>query len=178
MALADPKPKRAVPAWWAPVQPWLSLVVRLALAVILARAAIPKLMDIQGSQQDVVGYDIFPWSLARLIGTVLPVVELILAILLVAGLLTRWAALVFGLMLVAFIAGMAQAWARGLNISCGCFSVGPLPAGEKPAFLQEILRDVGFLVLCAWAVIWPRSRFSADSLLGFDPVKATTDKTR
>lgn len=157
-------------ALWDRAQPWLSLVVRLGLAAVLIAAAIPKLTDIPGSRLSVAAYQLFPAALNQLIGVALPVVELTLGVLCLAGLLTRYASALFGVMLVLFIAGMASAWARGLNIECGCFSVGgELGPGEQAQYVKEILRDLGFLAMAAFAAIWPRSALSLDGLLRLNP---------
>ena len=51
--------------------------------------------------------------------------------LLLAGLLTRGAAAVAGLLMLVFVAGIASAWARGLSIDCGCFGTGgPVAPGD------------------------------------------------
>ncbi|MDR1634280.1 MAG: DoxX family membrane protein [Bifidobacteriaceae bacterium] len=156
---------------WARLQPWLSLVVRLGLAVVTVKAALPKLRDLRGSGLAVGLYQIFPTSINQLIGVALPIVELALGVVFVAGLLTRYASVVFGLMQVAFIAGIASAWARGLNIDCGCFAVGTeLAPGTEPAYAEDILRDIGFLAMAAFLVIWPRSVASLDNVFGLNPV--------
>jgi uncharacterized membrane protein YphA (DoxX/SURF4 family) len=92
------------------------------------------------------------------------VVEILLGAVIIAGLLTRWVALLGGLMMVAFIAGITFVWVKGSAIDCGCFSIGGfLPPGENPTYLQDIIRDIGFLVCAVWLIIFPRSRFSLDS---------------
>ena len=40
------------------------------------------------------------------------------------GLLTRPVAVLSALMLAGFVIGIASAWARGLQIECGCFGGG------------------------------------------------------
>jgi uncharacterized membrane protein YphA (DoxX/SURF4 family) len=156
-------------------QPWISLLVRLGLAAITAAAAIPKLTDLRASRISVAAYELFPPAINKLIGVGLPIVELTLALLFLAGLLTRYASAIFGLMLIAFMAGIASAWARGLNINCGCFSSGgELAPGEQAQYGLEILRDCGFLVMVVFLVIWPRSVASLDTLLGLNPRARTT----
>ncbi|MDR2348929.1 MAG: DoxX family membrane protein [Bifidobacteriaceae bacterium] len=157
---------------WPRLQPWLSLLVRLGLAVVAGKAAWPKLADLRGSRQSVAAYQLFPAGIEQLIGVGLPVVELALCVLLAAGLLTRYASIVFGVMLVAFIAGIASAWARGLNIDCGCFAVGgELSAGETPAYFEDILRDLGYMAMTAFVAVWPRSALSLDKALGLEPAR-------
>ena len=50
--------------------------------------------------------------------------------------------------MLAFVIGIASAWARGLRIDCGCFGGGgQLAAGVEPDYLIEILRDFGLFGL-------------------------------
>ena len=65
-----------------------------------------------------------------------------------------------------FVAGVSQAWARGLSIDCGCFGGGGAVEPGNTAYVQELLRDTGFLVLAAWLIVRPRTLFSLDSRLG------------
>jgi uncharacterized membrane protein YphA (DoxX/SURF4 family) len=102
---------------------------------------------------------------ARAVGTVLPVVEIAVGLLLVAGLLTRAAAAAGGLLMLVFVGGIVSAWARGLSIDCGCFGTGgPVTPGET-AYLPDLLRDLGLLALAAWLVVRPRTPLALDSLL-------------
>ncbi|MDR1295649.1 MAG: DoxX family membrane protein [Bifidobacteriaceae bacterium] len=153
-------------AWWGPVQPWLTLAVRLGVAAVALAAAIPKFADLRQSQRATAAYEVMPVALSNIVGIALPVVELAVGLLLLVGLLSRYAAGLFGLMMVVFIIGIAQAWARGLNIDCGCFGGGgALPAGAKAAFGLEIARDLLFLVGAVVIVRWPRSALSLDGAL-------------
>jgi hypothetical protein len=61
-----------------------------------------------------------------------------------------------------FIIAIAQAWARGLNIDCGCFGGGGTVAAEDTRYLQEILRDLGLVFLAAYLVRYPLTKFSID----------------
>ncbi|QQS00713.1 MAG: DoxX family membrane protein [Austwickia sp.] len=148
----------------APWQRWVSLAARLALAAVWLYAASTKLGKPLTSARAVQAYDIFPYDLAGLIGQALPVVELALGLLLLVGLFVRPVAILSGILLVVFIAGIASAWARGLRIDCGCFGGGgALAWDQQPAYLQEILRDVGFLILAGWLVLRPNSPLAVDN---------------
>jgi uncharacterized membrane protein YphA (DoxX/SURF4 family) len=160
---------------WRTVQPWVSLAVRLGVAGVLLAAAIPKLADQRQSKIAVGAYQVLPLGLVGPVGILLPIAELVLALLLVAGLLTRYAAIGFAILLVVFLAGIAQAWARGLSISCGCFGGGgDLPPGDKAPYLIEIGRDAAFLAGCAFLAVFPRSAFSADRALLLEPSERTS----
>jgi hypothetical protein len=66
---------------------------------------------------------------------------------------------------VAFIIGIASAWARGLNIDCGCFGEGGTIDPSQTRYLEEILRDVGLVLCAAWLVIRPRTAYSLERTL-------------
>lgn len=147
---------------WAVVQPWLSLVVRVGMGGVLVAAAIPKLMDIDQSIIAVRAYRILPEALVPLVGTMLPVFELVLAAFLFAGLFTRLSSVVWLLMMAAFTTGVIWAWSQGYSIDCGCFGGGGDVAEGTTNYPVHLLERAGFIVLGTYLLIWPRSRFSAD----------------
>lgn len=106
------------------VAPWLGLVFRLVLAGILGYAGLVKLFEPDGAKRAILAYRIFPPEWAGFLGWGMPILEVVLALLLLMGLFTRWAALVTGLLMVAFIAGIISVWQRGYSIDCGCFGGG------------------------------------------------------
>ncbi len=69
-------------------------------------------------------YRLLPESVVPVVGHGLPILEILVGLCLVLGLLTRVTAVVSGLLLLAFIIGISSAWARGLQIECGCFGGG------------------------------------------------------
>ena len=145
---------------------WISLLVRLGLAAVFLTAGALKVSDLDASGRAVVAYELMPPDVAMVVGAVQPFVELMLGLLLLLGLATRLAASISAAILVIFISGIVSAWARGLNIDCGCFSKGGhLPEGQVPDYLPEILRDVLFLAMAIFLIIFPASRFSLDGWL-------------
>nr|WP_319958962.1 MauE/DoxX family redox-associated membrane protein [Micromonospora yasonensis] len=155
---------------WSLLRPWLGIAVRLGLAAVWLFAGGAKVSDLGASGRAVNAYQVMPYDVAAVIGAALPFVELALGVLLLVGLATRLAAGISTALLVIFITGIASAWARGLAIDCGCFgSGGQLAAGQAPSYLPEILRDLGFLVLAGFLLIWPRTPFSVDGWLAGEP---------
>lgn len=141
---------------------WISTLVRLAMAGILIFAAIPKVQDIQQSIIAVRAYRLLPEPIVPFVGTMLPFLEFALALFLLLGLFTRAAAVVWLVMMAAFMFGVIWAWANGLSIECGCFGGGgdvPEGTANYPAHLLE---RVGFVILGTWLLIWPRTKFSLD----------------
>ena len=76
---------------------------------------------------------------------VLPWLELLVGICLVAGIMVDGAAIMSVVMMVVFIFAISQALARGISIECGCFSVAE-KSGDNIG-LQTILRDIVYLFM-------------------------------
>jgi len=147
------------------VKDWVGLAARLVTGVVWIVAGALKLPDPAASVRAVRAYDLLPEAVVPTIGYLLPVVEVVIGLALVAGLLTRTVAVVSALLLVAFIVGIASAWARGLSIDCGCFGGGGFEADAAAAYPWDIARDVGLLAASLWLVVRPATRFSLDRVL-------------
>jgi uncharacterized membrane protein YphA (DoxX/SURF4 family) len=143
----------------------VGLVARLFLGVVLVYAGVTKIGHPLTAQRAVQAYEIFPDSIANTIGLALPFLEIILGALLVLGLFTRPVAIVSTLLMVAFIVGISQAWARGLTIDCGCFGGGGAIGAKDTKYPLEIARDASFALAGAWLWWRPRTLASLDRIL-------------
>jgi len=145
---------------------WISTAARLGLATVWLVAGGLKVGDLAESGRAVNAYRLFPYEMAKVIGAAQPFLEIALGLLLLAGLAVRLSAGISAGLLVIFIAGIVSAWARGLQIDCGCFSTGgELGAGQTPQYTWDLVRDAGFLLL-AGILLWrPRTRYSIDGVL-------------
>ena len=151
---------------WPAAQPWVSTALRLVLAGIMLWAGGAKIGDLAASVRAVRAFEILPEVLARPVGYGLPVLEIVLGLLLLGGLLTRYAALLTALLLAGFVVGIAAAWARGLSIDCGCFGGGGPTDADNTQYPLEIVRDLAILAVGLVVARWPRSRYSLDTSLG------------
>lgn len=154
---------------------WIGLAARLVTGGVWIVAGLIKLPDPAGSVRAVRAYDLLPESVVPTVGLVLPLLEVVVGLCLVLGLLTRTMAVVSALLFVAFIIGIASAWARGLEIDCGCFGGGGELEGASAKYPGEIARDVGLLLASLWLVVRPRSRWSLDALISPTRSGHTTD---
>ncbi|MFB4275017.1 MULTISPECIES: MauE/DoxX family redox-associated membrane protein [unclassified Nonomuraea] len=147
--------------------PWVTTAARLVLGGVLIVAGALKIGNPADSVVAVKAYQLLPESIAVAVGYALPILEIVVGVLLVVGLLTRVAAVIAGLLMFAFVFGIAWAWANGLRIDCGCFGGGgQLGKGQEPTYLLDILRDFGLVLLGAWAARFPPGRFALDGALG------------
>lgn len=153
---------------------WIGLLARLVTGGVWLVAGALKLPDPAGSVRAVRAYDLLPEVVVPTVGHLLPIVEVVIGLCLVLGLLTRGMSVLSALLFLAFIVGIASAWARGLQIDCGCFGGGGYDADAASKYPWEIARDVGLLALSLWLVVRPGSRWSLDSLLFGTPAGPTT----
>jgi uncharacterized membrane protein YphA (DoxX/SURF4 family) len=147
------------------VKDLIGLAARLLLGGVLIWAGAAKVGRPLTSERAVQAYEIFPMDVAGWIGLALPFIEIVLGVLLVLGLFTRPVAIVSTLLMLAFIVGISQAWARGLTIDCGCFGGGGQVGADETRYPQEIARDAGFVLTGAWLCWRPRSLASLDRIL-------------
>jgi uncharacterized membrane protein YphA (DoxX/SURF4 family) len=147
------------------VRAWIGTALRLVLAAILFWSGGAKLLETQDARREaVIAYRIFPSGLIDTLAWALPTVEILLALLLLVGLLTRWAALGTAILMGSFIVGIASVWIRGYNIDCGCFGGGGdvSASGRGVRYTSEILRDLLFLGMAVWLVRWPFTKLALD----------------
>jgi uncharacterized membrane protein YphA (DoxX/SURF4 family) len=144
--------------------PWFGLLARIILGGVFLVAGFLKYQHLDKSQMAVRAYEILPISIANFLGITLPFLEIAIGILLILGAATRIAAAVGGLLMVAFLFGISQAWARGLSIDCGCFGGGGQVAPGTANYLPEILRDSALALMAIYLFRYPQSKFGLDRL--------------
>ncbi len=161
------------------MQQWIGLVARLIVGGVWLVAGALKLPDPDSSVIAVRAYEVLPETLVVPVGQVLPAVEIVVGLCLVLGALTRPAALLSTVLFAAFVLGIASVWARGIEIDCGCFGGGGADDGATSGYPWEIARDLGLMLLSAWLVLRPGTRWSVDALLrpGADRDDTTDDES-
>jgi uncharacterized membrane protein YphA (DoxX/SURF4 family) len=135
----------------------IGTVARLGLAAVFLVSGVLKAVDPDTTYVAVRGYDVLPKAGVALVAAVLPWLEIAVGLLLVAGVATRVVATIAAALLLVFVAGVTQAWARGLSIDCGCFGGGGAVDPGATAYGRELLRDAGFLVMAGWLIVRPRT---------------------
>jgi uncharacterized membrane protein YphA (DoxX/SURF4 family) len=143
----------------------IGTVARLGLAAVWLVSGSIKASDLNQTYVAVQAYDLLPAGAVSTVAGAVPFLELALGVLLLVGLGTRLTAVVSAVVLLAFIGAVAQAWARGLSIDCGCFGGGGQVASGDTRYPQEIARDIGFLVLAGWLIVRPRTLLAMDGWL-------------
>ena len=121
----------------------VQILARLLLGGIFIYASLDKISHPREFAAIVANYGILPDFLLSLLALVLPWLELIAGLCLVCGLWVRSAAFLLSLLLLAFILALGFNAARGVSLSCGCFSS---TAADSENIYMLIFRDLLFLI--------------------------------
>jgi uncharacterized membrane protein YphA (DoxX/SURF4 family) len=121
----------------------LQVLCRLALGGIFIYASLDKIAHPLEFAKIIANYAILPDFLLTLPALVLPWLELVAGLLLVAGVWTRSSALLLSLLLLVFILALGFNALRGISMSCGCFSTS---ASDTESAWVLIFRDLLILL--------------------------------
>jgi len=142
------------------IRPWLATAARLLLGGVLVVAGALKMPDPAAAVRAVRAYQLLPEGLVGPIAFGLPVLEIAIGLALLVGVLVRTAALATAVLMAVFSLAVGSAWARGLQIDCGCFGGGGQVAAGRTAYPGEVARDVGLLLVALALARWPASRLA------------------
>lgn len=132
---------------------WFERLCRWGIAGIFLAAAVPKILDPSGFASDISHYALVPDPLVNIMAATLPWVEAVAGLALLSGFAAEGAIVLVNLLLVTFMAALAWALAKGLDIDCGCFGHSDARGNVGLA----MLRDLGFLAI-ALCALWLRIR--------------------
>lgn len=135
-------------------------VLRCLLGVLMLWAAVSKLAQPTNFLASIYAYDLpLARSWLQLVAVVLPWLELLCGLLLLANVWSETALAAILALLGVFVLATGQAWARGLDISCGCFNLKLFGVDASAGFVKFI-ESPGFaffrnliLVLLAFALL-------------------------
>jgi uncharacterized membrane protein YphA (DoxX/SURF4 family) len=131
------------------------LVFRLVLGGLFVYAGVLKVGDPLDFAQNIRNYQLVGQSLSFVAALILPWLEVVAGVFLIAGIWKRGAALVVSSLLVFFVILTAVTMIRGLDVDCGCFG-----AVDRKAGLSVILEDLGMLYLGLCVLFAPQKGLS------------------
>jgi uncharacterized membrane protein YphA (DoxX/SURF4 family) len=144
------------------LQPWVTLLSRLVLGGVLLVAGGLKVGNLPKSAMAVRSYEMLPIPLANFLGYTLPWIEIGMGLLLIVGVAVKISGALGALTMLAFIIAIAQAWARGLSIDCGCFGGGGAIDPEDTKYPQKLLENMGLMSLGIFLYFFPKGRFGLE----------------
>lgn len=131
-------------------------VFRLVLGGIFIYASLDKIAHPEQFAKIVYNYKILPHSLINIFAIIIPWVELLCGLFLIAGIFVKSSSAILSLLLVSFIIALSMNFLRGLDINCGCFSTDPQRKKEGAILL---LRDFVLLAI-GLQIFFSNSRFA------------------
>jgi len=156
--------KEKVASYWERIEPFLrhryfTLFSRIVLGGIFIFAGQAKMFPIENVDTliwEINQYNMLPHQLATAYGWVLPPLEILIGLLLIAGIFLKTSSVVGGLITLSFIIAKASAMIRGLDISiCPCFG-----SAVKLLAVHSLIIDFVMLALVA-QIFFHRGEFLA-----------------
>lgn len=120
----------------------LALLFRLYLGGIFVYASMYKISFPGEFAQSVASYQIVPHWGVNLMAVIMPWLELICGILLIAGIRSKAAAAIIGGMLTIFALAIFTALVRDIPVGCGCFQ-----AVADPISWKTFARDMAWFAM-------------------------------
>lgn len=124
---------------------------RLFLGGLWIYASHDKIADPDAFAQVVYNYQVLPDTAVNLTAVLLPWLELLLGICLVAGVWISGASVLSTALLTAFAGTLVFNLYRGIDIQCGCFS---MQSDRDPASYLTVIRDLSFVAVSAYLMAW------------------------
>ena len=129
--------------------PLIWRILRRGVGLVFVSAGALKAWNPQGFAYAVENYQLTTWSISIGIAFYLPWLEIVAGAAMLTGRMYRGALALLLLMTLGFLAALSSAWARGLNIECGCFQTESQPDGLGTSIGIDLL-ILGSLLALAW----------------------------
>ena len=134
----------------------IAVLLRWMVGGVFVYAGVLKALDPAQFAADVDNFRLLPYAMSCAVGVYLPWLEIFAGTALALGVWRAGAAFVLAAMLVAFLVALGSAWARGLDITCGCFG----HATNKTNYPLSLTMDLALLAalgVSVWRSDWRKS---------------------
>ena len=128
------------------------LLLRLIMCLVFGLAGITKLVDTPGTRQTLRYFFGVPTGLVAPFGLLLPLIELVTAVLLAIGDLAWWGALAAFVLLSVFTVAIVTNIVRGRRPNCRCFGAW----SAKPISGKTVVRNVVLALIALLFILVPR----------------------
>ncbi len=127
---------------------WFIFVIRVIIGAVFVYASIDKIINPGDFAKAIHNYRMLPPAFINIAALLMPWLELITGLALITGCRYRGANILILGMLVVFIIALAEAYSRGLNINCGCFSTSDTAKSNLVArIIEDALMVIGCLII-------------------------------
>jgi len=128
----------------------VTYIVAKILGVLFVFSGMIKMSDLRGFSKIVIAYNMLPITLSRILGYVLPFVEIIIGGILLNGTLVFYGAAVGVLQMIVVTLALVKIYRRKKKMeNCGCFGTGI----KVPVSKRKITENVFWIVLALYVVV-------------------------
>ncbi len=127
------------------------LISRILLGAVFIWASWSKIMEPNSFAGIIQSYQILPQPMVNPVAILLPWVEAACGICLLSGYLVKGSVLIVDILMIIFILALTFNIYRGVDVTCGCFSVSD--TGEKITIFT-IARDLSLLAVGIWILYY------------------------
>ena len=127
---------------------WLAQVLCLVFGGVFIFAGWQKALDPTQFLENIRGFQLVPDPFAAWMALMLPWLEIFAGAAVIIGWLRKGGLLLLNGLILVFIVSLSTAWARGLDIECGCFG-----AVKTGTILQELGLNLVLLPVAIWLLV-------------------------
>jgi uncharacterized membrane protein YphA (DoxX/SURF4 family) len=126
---------------------YLQFVLRFIIGAMFIYVAYNKFINPEEFAKAIKNYDMLPFWVINIMAIILPYIELFSGLFLILGIYKKGSSAIIALSLIVFIIALTTAFARGLNIDCGCgFSSLIQETASKNELVIRIFEDILMLL--------------------------------
>ena len=129
----------------------LYIILRIIVGIIFIWASWNKIFDPEAFSAIIDNYKILPRIFINPVAIILPWIELVCGLLLITNFLTKGSVLIVNFFLIVFVIAFVINLYRGVDISCGCFT---LSVNAKKDLYGYIIRDLILLGAGLWILYY------------------------
>ncbi|MFC1671253.1 MauE/DoxX family redox-associated membrane protein [Spirochaetota bacterium] len=144
----------------------ITAAIRIVMGLLFVFSGFFKVIDPEAFSKIIIMYDIIPLVLVPYCAIVVPVLELLLGILLVAGYKVKASAFISMILMIMFSIFIAINIYRGASFDCGCFELNRLGLGfDETLSIKLVIRDIILLLLFLIVFRAKRNVFSLEGII-------------
>jgi uncharacterized membrane protein YphA (DoxX/SURF4 family) len=144
-----------------PKNEYINLIIRIVVGFVFVIFGASKIAEPALFAKDISNYDMLWHNFINLSAIILPWIEIISGLFLMFGIRLKANILLIAAMLLVFNAAVAVAWARGLDINCGCYS----NVAEQKVGMEKLAENFAMIFALAFIFFFPNNKISLEKLI-------------
>jgi uncharacterized membrane protein YphA (DoxX/SURF4 family) len=141
-----------------PKNEYINLLIRIIVGGVFVITGVGKIVEPALFARDISNYDMLPTVLVNIVAIILPWIELLIGILFILGIRIIANNIVLFTMLLIFNIAVAVAWARGLDINCGCFS----DIAQQTVGSEKLAENFAMIASLFYIYFFPNNKLSLE----------------